>query len=103
MSRILVSAGETSIAAGVANTTTVDSARFVRIVNDSGAKAIWKEVDITQEIIVALQAINPHAQKSTGGAAGQSNRVRFRLVTSLDNVVSIKIDCWRIRPDPIVN
>ena len=45
MASILVSAGETSIAAGAGNTTTVDNARFVRIVNDSGAIAIVHVVD----------------------------------------------------------
>ena len=59
MSRILVSAGETSIAAGVANTTTVDSARFVRVVNDSGAKAIVYVVDANYSGIgsVTLQLV----------------------------------------------
>ena len=58
MSRILVSAGETSIAAGVANTTTVDSARFVRIVNDSGAKAIVYVVDANYSGIGSVTLLN---------------------------------------------
>jgi hypothetical protein len=39
MSRIIISAGEKKLATGIANSTTVDSARFVRIYNDSGATA----------------------------------------------------------------
>ena len=39
MSRIIISAGEQKLATGIANSTTVDSARFVRIYNDSGATA----------------------------------------------------------------
>ena len=58
MSRILVSAGETSIAAGVANTTTVDSARFVRVVNDSGAKAIVYVVDANYSGIGSVTLLN---------------------------------------------
>ena len=40
MSRILISAGETNLAAGIGNSTTVDAARFVRFFNDSGAAAV---------------------------------------------------------------
>ena len=39
MSRIIISAGEQKLATGIGNSTTVDSARFVRIYNDSGATA----------------------------------------------------------------
>jgi len=39
MSRILVSANEVALAAGIGNSTTVDNARAVRIYNDSGADA----------------------------------------------------------------
>lgn len=40
MSRILISAGEQKLTAGIGNSTTVDSARFVRFFNDSGASAV---------------------------------------------------------------
>jgi hypothetical protein len=40
MSRIIVSAGETSLSAGIGNSTTVSNARFVRIYNNSGANAV---------------------------------------------------------------
>ena len=36
MSRIIISAGEQKLTAGIGNSTTVDSARFVRFFNDSG-------------------------------------------------------------------
>ena len=39
MSRILVSANEVALSAGIGNSTTVDNARAVRIYNDSGADA----------------------------------------------------------------
>ena len=39
MARILVSAAEVDITAGVANSTTVNNARFVRIYNNSGSVA----------------------------------------------------------------
>jgi hypothetical protein len=40
MSRIAVSAGERSLNAGIANSTTVDAARHVRVFNNSGAEAV---------------------------------------------------------------
>jgi len=40
MSRIIISAGEQQLATGIGNSTTVDSARFVRIYNNSGAAAV---------------------------------------------------------------
>jgi hypothetical protein len=40
MSRIIVSAGETSLSPGIGNSTTVSNARFVRVVNNSGASAV---------------------------------------------------------------
>lgn len=40
MSRIIISAGEQQLATGIGNSTTVDSARFVRVYNDSGAAAV---------------------------------------------------------------
>lgn len=40
MSRIIISAGERALSAGIGNSTTVDSARFVRIYNNSGANAV---------------------------------------------------------------
>ena len=58
MARILVSAGETSIAAGAGNTTTVDNARFVRIVNDSGAIAIVHVVDANYSGIVSVTLLS---------------------------------------------
>ena len=58
MARILVSAGETSIAAGAGNTTTVDNARFVRIVNDSGAIAIVHVVDANYSGIGSVTLLN---------------------------------------------
>ena len=39
MSRILVSANEVALAAGIGNSTTVDNDKAVRIYNDSGADA----------------------------------------------------------------
>jgi hypothetical protein len=39
MSRILVSANESALTAGIGNSSTVDNARAVRIYNDSGADA----------------------------------------------------------------
>ena len=39
MTRILISADEVALAAGIGNSTTVDNARAVRIYNDSGADA----------------------------------------------------------------
>jgi len=40
MSRIIISAGETNLATGIGNSTTVNSARFVRVYNNSGAAAV---------------------------------------------------------------
>ena len=40
MSRIIISAGENQLSAGIANSTTVDNARFVRVYNNSGAAAV---------------------------------------------------------------
>ena len=40
MSRIIISAGEQTLATGIGNSTTVDSARFVRVYNNSGADAV---------------------------------------------------------------
>ena len=40
MSRIIISAGEVNLAAGIGNSTTVNSAKFVRVYNDSGADAV---------------------------------------------------------------
>ena len=40
MSRILVSANEVALAAGIGNSTTVDNARAVRVFNNSGAEAV---------------------------------------------------------------
>ena len=40
MSRIIISAGEQQLTAGIGNSTTVDSARFVRVYNNSGAAAV---------------------------------------------------------------
>lgn len=40
MSRIIISAGENQLSAGIGNSTTVDNARFVRIYNNSGAAAV---------------------------------------------------------------
>jgi len=40
MSRIIVSAGEKQLSAGIGNSTTVDNARFVRVYNNSGAAAV---------------------------------------------------------------
>ena len=39
MSRILISANEVDLSAGIGNSTTVDNARAVRVYNDSGADA----------------------------------------------------------------
>jgi hypothetical protein len=40
MSRIIISAGENQLSAGIGNSTTVDNARFVRVYNNSGAAAV---------------------------------------------------------------
>lgn len=40
MSRIIISAGEVNLAAGIGNSTTVNSAKFVRVYNNSGADAV---------------------------------------------------------------
>jgi hypothetical protein len=40
MSRVIISAGENSLSAGIGNSTTVNSARFVRVYNNSGANAV---------------------------------------------------------------
>lgn len=40
MSRIIISAGEQTLSTGIGNSTTVDSARFVRVYNNSGADAV---------------------------------------------------------------
>jgi len=40
MSRIIVSAGENTLSPGIGNSTTVSNARFVRVVNNSGASAV---------------------------------------------------------------
>ena len=40
MSRIVVSANEQSLSPGIGNSTTVDSVRFVRVYNNSGANAV---------------------------------------------------------------
>jgi hypothetical protein len=40
MSRIITSAGENQLSAGIGNSTTVDNARFVRVYNNSGAAAV---------------------------------------------------------------
>jgi hypothetical protein len=40
MSRIIISAGENQLSAGIANSTTVDNARFVRVYNNSGSPAV---------------------------------------------------------------
>ena len=61
MARILVSAGETSIAAGAGNTTTVDNARFVRIVNDSGAIAIVHVVDANYSGIGSVTLLSKYS------------------------------------------
>ena len=40
MSRIIISAGEVNLASGIGNSTTVNSAKFVRVYNNSGADAV---------------------------------------------------------------
>lgn len=85
MSRIIISAGEVNLAAGIGNSTTVNSAKFVRVYNNSGADAVLyvQDADYTGIGSVTIkngntETIEKHVEDSiyyTGSASIKVARV----------------------------